>query len=158
MKILYTIILALCAIYAYSQEGQQNKNDGVYLFQKATLTTYNYNSKAEINTRIIEDVTLIDSTDIFLQNIVLKAIIYNGVLSFCILPDHREYVVRNEVILIPAKEGEEHAKSNNPKELFPYTSSFDNNTLTFTSEYLYGNPTYEFPLENKLAIILTKEK
>ncbi len=160
MKILQTLIISLFALSAYSQTDKVNNTDGTYLFKKAGFTIYNYNSKSEVDTRVITDPALIDTANLFLQNVFLQATISNGVLSFCILADQQEYTVEEDgITLLPTKEkSNEKDSSENERQLSPYSSSFSDSTLIFTFIYSYGDSSYDFPLEGKLAITLTKQK
>ena len=95
----------------------------------------------------------------FLQNIFSQATISNGVLSFCVLPDQSEYTVEDGIILLPTKEKSEvSALKHSQRQLSPYSSSFSDNRLIFTFIFLYGDSNYDFPLEGKLTITLTKQK
>ncbi len=159
MKILHTLILCLCALSAYSQSGKANKTDGTYLFEKAVFTISNSNSKSEVDKRIITDPALVDTTDMFLQNIFLQATISNEILSFCVLPDQSEYTVEDGIKLIPTKEKSDvSGLKHSQRQLSPYSSSFSDNRLIFTFIFLYGDSSYDFPLEGKLTITLTKQK
>lgn len=161
MKVLYTLTLCLCVIFAYSQTKQTNSSDGTYIFQKATFTAYNYDSKAEVDTRTIDNAALLDTTDMFFQKVFLKATIENDLLSFCTLPDQREYKVEDQLTLVPAPTKELSKRdytSNISMQLSPYTFLVNNNILTFTFIYSYGDSRYSFPLEGKLTVSLTKEK
>lgn len=158
MKIFHTLILCLCTLSVYSQSSKANKTDGTYLFEKAVFTISNSNSKSEVDTRIITDPALVDTTDMFLQNIFLQATISNGILSFCVLPDQSEYTVEDGIILLPTKEKSEVSLKHSQRQLSPYSSSFSDNRLTFTFIFLYGDSNYDFPLEGKLTITLTKQK
>lgn len=159
MKTLFTWILCLYCISAFSQTSQVNSTDGTYTFQKAIFTTYNESTKAEVDTRVIADPALLDTTDVFFQRVFLEASISNGVLSSCILANQREYLVQDESMLIPAKKSDEKSDSgNNNIQLLPYSTSFSNDILTFTFLELYGDSRYSFPLEGKLTITLSKQK
>lgn len=153
------LILCLCCISASSQTSSQNSTDGTYTFQKATFTTYNYDSKAEVETQTVVEKALLDSTHMFFQNVFLEANISGGILSSCILPNLKEYVVQDEVKLIPAKKSESKTDSQSDYiQLLPYSTSFTNDILSFTFLYPYGDSKYSFPLEGKLIITLSKQK
>lgn len=167
MKIFHTLILCLCTLSVYSQTVHQNSTDGVYIFQKATFSTYNYNTKAVLDTRIVDNPVLVDPTELFFLNVFQQVTINNGALSFCILPDNSEYIIENEVKLIPAKKTITSTKDNlaqdesdqvTSKQLTPYSLSIENDKLTFSVSYLYGDSQYNFPLEGKLTVILAKQK
>ncbi len=159
MKILYTLILCLCAFSAYPQSGKANNTDGTYLFEKAVFSISNSNSKSEVDRLVITDPASIDTTNLFLRNIFSQVIINNGILSFCILPDQSEYTVEDGIILLPAKEkAKKELSEHSQRQLSPYSSSFLDNILTFTFIYPYGDSRYTFPLEGKLVVTLTKQK
>lgn len=160
MKILYTLILCLCSLVTYSQSAKTNSTDGTYLFEKAVFTISNSNSKSEVDRLVITDPASIDTTNLFLENIFSQATINNGILSFCILPDQSEYTVEDGIILLPAKEekAKKDMSEHRQKQLAPYSTSFHDNILTFTFIYPYGDSKYDFPLEGKLTITLTKQK
>lgn len=166
MKIFFTIIFCLCAIYAYPQASNSQDSDGTYVFKKAVLTIYNANTKAEVSTETIDNVASLNMEDIHLRNVLLQATIYQGVLSFCILPDNLEYAVQDGIQLVPMKVDAEKKTVFNQLELGnapesmqlkPYTFTTSNNVLTLTSNYSYGDSTFDFPLEGKLTIMLTKQ-
>ena len=159
MKILYTLMLCLCTLVTYSQSAKTDSTDGTYLFKEAVFTISNSNSKSEVDKITITDPASIDTTNLFLKNIFSQAIINNGILSFCILPDKSEYTVEEGIILIPAKEkAKKDMSEQKQRQLSPYLSSFRDNILTFTFIYPYGDSRYNFPLEGKLTITLTKQK
>ena len=159
MKLFYTIIFCLCAIGVHSQINHSKENDGTYLLQKAVFSTYNYNTKGEIDTRVIDPESLEDG-EIFYQNVFKEVSIYNHELTFCVLSNNLDYQVTDRLTLIPAKEyNSDKVKSGNiPAQLSPYSLSIENNTATFTVLYLYGDSRYNFPLEGKLTLTLTKQK
>ena len=167
MKIFYTLILYLYALSAFSQTNKTIVNtNGTYLFQKAVFTVSNYNTKSEVDTRVITDPSLLDASDLFFRNVFLQATVNNEVLLSCMLPDEVEYLVKDGIELIPAKilpPTDEHvqdkaADNNQPLQLAPYSLSIQNSILTFTVNYLYGDSRYNFPLEGKLVVTLTKQK
>lgn len=166
MKIFFTIILCLCAIYAHPQSSNSQDADGTYVFKKAVLTIYNDNTKAEVSTVTIDNVASLNMEDMHLRNAFLQATIYQGILSSCILPDNMEYTVENEIELVATKvdpdkktDFDQLGLGNAPEsmQLKPYTFTTNNNVLTLTFDYSYGDSTYNFPLEGKLTIILTKQ-
>ena len=167
MKIFYTLILYLCALSAFSQINETAVNtNGTYLFQKAIFTTSNYNTKAEVNSRIITDPSSLDASELFFLNVFLQATVNDEVLLSCMLPDGIEYLVKGGAELIPTKVlsptdervRNKTADDNQPLQLAPYSLSIQNNTLTFTVRYLYGDSRYNFPLDGKLVVTLTKQK
>lgn len=167
MKIFYTLILYLCALSAFSQKNEIAVNtNGTYLFQKVIFTIYNYNTKAEVNTSVITDPASLDAADLFFRNVFLEATIGNEVLLSCMLPDRTEYLVKNETELIAVKILPANAEQiqgrisedDKPLQLTPYLLSIQNNVLTFTVRYLYGNSEYNFPLEGKLVLTMTKQQ
>ena len=167
MKIFYTLILYLCALSAFSQTNETAVNtNGTYLFQKAIFTTSNYNTKAEVNSRIITDPSSLDASELFFLNVFLQATVNDEVLLSCMLPDGIEYLVKGGTELVPTKVllptderiRNKTADTNQPLQLAPYSLSIQNNTLTFTVRYLYGDSRYNFPLEGKLVVTLTKQK
>lgn len=166
MKLFHTGLLCLCALSVYSQTEHQDKTNGTYFFQKATLTVYNANSKSIVDTRIInEPAALSNENDIFFGSMFREANINNGQLISCMLPDSVNYKVKDLVDLIPApiedslkKSDKSDSKTNYPVQLAPYSSSIEGNTLTFTTVFLYGNSQYSFPLEGKLVLTMTQQK
>ncbi len=166
MKLIHTLLLCLCASCAYSQTEHQNVTDGIYHFQKATVSVYNADTRAQVDTRIINDpVTLSNGSDTFFRNIFLEAGISNGILASCMLPDSINYAVKDAIELIPTltdtsskKTNDDEAVANYPIQLIPYLFSVTDNVLTFTVSYLYGDSKYSFPLEGKLTVILNKQK
>ena len=159
MRTVNILIFCIFSLSMYSQTNKESSIDGTYLFEKAVFTISNSNSKSEVNTRVITDPAIIDTTDLFLQNIFLQTTISNGILSFCILPDQLEYRVEDGVILIPTKEKPQvNTSENNHSQLPHYLLSLSDDKLTFTFIYLYGDSKYHFPLEGKLVVTLTKQK
>lgn len=159
MKTLFTLILCVYCVSVFSQRSQQNSIDATYIFQKASLTIYNSESKAEVNKQVVVDPALLDTTSMFFEKVFLEATISNGVLSSCVLPNHQDYLVQDELMLTPAKESDKKADSDiNRLQLMPYSTSFDDDILSFTFLYLYGSSQYNFPLEAKLVITMSKQK
>lgn len=168
MRILQTLILCLCTLSVYSQTKKDNPTNETYLFEKATFTVYNYNSKAVVNTRVITDLASMTTEDMFYQNTFGRVIINNGSLLYCTLPDQKEYAVKDDgVKIFPIKtqsflkdEKKESVSSGRPfsGQLEPYLMSLDNGVLTFTVNYVYGDSQYSFPLEGKLVLTMTKQK
>lgn len=158
MKIFYTLILCLCAISAYSQTKGINSTDGTYIFQKATFTTYNYDSKAEVGTHVIDDPKLVTPNELFYyRNLFLEASIHNGELNYCMLFDHSRYKVQFATELIFMDSKEQVLPEEIHTQLTPYSLSINDNILTFTVDIPYGDSRYSFPLEGKLILTMTKQ-
>lgn len=168
MKFLQALILCLCTLSVYSQTKKNNPTNETYLFQKATFTVSNYNTKAVVNTRVITDIASVTAEDMFFSNTFSRVIINNGSLLYCTLPDQKEYVVKDDGIKIsPIKtqsffkeEKKESVPAGRPfsGQLEPYTMSLNGDVLTFTVTYIYGDSRYQFTLEGKLVLTMTKQK
>lgn len=173
MRIFFTIVLVLCAICAYSQSvltGGSGKNtDGSYSFHSLTVKAYNYNTKSEVFAHTFNDTTSLKKLNELpfpVQPVFLLATIHQGVLNACTLWNNlKEYnVVDNGMLLEPAKEYDsdnqvmEEDPFSQPYRLSPlYTLEIEGNNAIFTFQELYGNSSYNFPLEGKLIITLTKD-
>lgn len=173
MKLFLMLFLSFCMMSASAQTPQgvkatrQIRTGDTYLFQKATFTVYNYNSKAVVDTRVIADPASLTVEDMYFRNIFRQVIISNGALVFCTLPDEKGYAVKADGIkLSPAKtvvlpKGSLQANDlpQNPSpQLEPYILSINNDVLTFSVDYLYGDSKYKFPLEGKLILTMIKQK
>lgn len=162
MKTFYVLLCCLYAISSYGQTGQPSTiADGIYTFQKGTFIIYNYGTRSQIDSYTIDDPLLVNKTDVYFQNVFLEAIINNGVLSSCVLPDNKDYIINNTIELLPSKEYDKEGNgdvNNTALQLAPYSLSTKGNILTFTVRYLYGDSRYSFPLEGKLVVDLIKQK
>lgn len=159
MKLLYTIILCLCAVGGYGQMSHSNLNDGTYLFKEATFVSYNNETKTKIEEKSLKHESL-NEHDIFYLNLFKEVVIYNQSLTFCILFNDKDYIVTDELILSLAKEHDENEEQQEilPSTLTPYTLSIDNGVATFITRYLYGDPKYNSTLEGILTVKLIKQK
>jgi len=170
MKPFYIITACLC-LYAFSAYSQAEAvADGNYVFDKAVVTAYNYNTKAEVFTRTFNDLESLKGLGDLpfpVQPVFLSAYIQKGVLTFCKLwNNNKDYSVQeNGTLLVPTKPDD----SEQPDELFdpfsqPYSLSpiykldLDAHTATFTFTEPYGNGAFDFPLEGKLVISLVREE
>lgn len=160
MKLISTLIVCLFSLSAYSQSIP----DGTYIFQDASFTTLNYNTRAVVNTNTVSSSASLDSTDMFYQRAFLELTVSDGVLSSCTLPNQVEYAVVNGVLLIPAKTydssqvyDENGLDGENGRRIPPYTTSISGNTLTVTFIFLYGDSRYNFTLEGDLVVTLIKQ-
>lgn len=160
MKILYILLLCLPTLFVHSQTNDINNITGTYLFEKATFTVNNYNTKSQVDFRTIIDPSELTEDDLIFLNVFREATISNGMLLSCMLPDRREYVVEGGVNLYPSKiESPDEADKRDqsfdpPKQLTPYELSLEGGSLIFKVRYLYGNSMYNFPLEGELIVIL----
>lgn len=167
MRILHALILCLCTLCVYSQNKRDNSANETYLFEKATFTLYNYNTKAVVNTRVITDPASVTHEDIFYQNVFRRAVINNGSLLYCTLPDEKDYAVKDDGIkLSPLKTQvlfKEEKKEPTVGRVFsgqldPYIMSVTDGVLTITVTYVYGDSRYPYTLEGKLVLTMTKQK
>lgn len=176
MKLFHTLLLCVCmtSVCAYSQTLQpssaspasalsyRNKTDGTYLFNKAVVTVYNATTKAQVDSRVITDLsTLSGETDMFYRNVFSEAYMKNNVLRYCVLADKHPYLVIDDTTLVPARKYSKDETATTdyiPVQLSPYTFAINDNTLTFTLSYLYGDSRYSFPLEGKLVLTMIKQK
>lgn len=152
----------------YSQSVSNPETDGVYLFSKATLTIYNFDTKQEVDLKIVEDPSVIETADFHFANVFLQATIQDGKLFSCMLPDEQEYKVSNNIQLEPFKEKEVEKNMlmnmdgteniSQLRSLKPYSFTIENDILTFEVLYPFGDSTYDFPLEGKLTVVLTKQQ
>lgn len=174
MKIFYIIIFCICTISTYSQIKKNGivelDTNGSYSFNKAIVTVYNDETKAEILTQTFNDTTSLQTLRDLpypTQPVFLSVHIQSGILSSCILWNNlKDYNVSEEgMLLTPAKEQEIDKNPDDadifsqPYRLSPlYTLVIEGNTATFTFREPYGNSQYDFPLEGKFVIILTKDE
>lgn len=170
MKPLYIITAFLClyALTAYSQTDNKN-SDGYYVFSKAVVTVYNYNTKAEALTRTFNDIASLSELNDLpfpVQPVFLSAYIQGGVLTICKLwNNNREYSVQeNGHLLVPAKPFNDEQPDKNsdpfsqPYYLSPiYKLELNDDTAIFTFTEPYGNGSFSFPLEGKFVITLVRE-
>lgn len=159
MKLLYTIILCLCAVGGYSQMSHSNVNDGTYLFKEATFVSYNNETRTKLEEKNLKPESL-NEHDIFYQNLFKEVAVYNQLLTFCVLFNDKDYIVTDELTLSLAKEYNESEEQQAflPSMLTPYTLSVDNGVATFTARYLYGDPKHNSTLEGILTVKLIKQK
>lgn len=167
MKMLYILMLCLYTTSMYSQTSKGISGNETYLFEKATFTLYNYNSKAEVNTRVITDPGLVTPEDIFYQNVFRRAIINNGSLLYCTLPDEKDYAVKDDgvkllalKVQVPFKEEKKEPTVGRvfSGQLEPYTMSLKGGVLTISVMYVYGDSRYPYTLEGKLVLTMIKQK
>jgi hypothetical protein len=167
MKSIYILTAFLCLYFsAYSQTNKVA--DGNYVFGKAVVTAYNYDTKAEVFTHTFNDVASLDELKDLpypVQPVFLSAFIQNGVMTLCTLwNNNKEYSVQEEGhLLVPAKpvEGENgnFDPFSQPYYLSPlYKLELEGDTATFTFTEPYGSGAYSFPLEGKFVITLTREE
>jgi hypothetical protein len=165
----------------YAQTDQTGSADGIYVFSKATLVTFNYETKQEVETFTITDPALIDSTNFHLQKVFLQATIHSDAITGCILKNKREYRIEadkllphendkkdqeanreeDDVLLQEKKEAEGEqlpAFDEIPPVLMPYNLTTANGTATVEFTYPFGDTRYNFGLEAKLTITLTKQE
>jgi len=171
MKPIYIITAFLC-LYAFSAYSQTNtdKITGNYVFGKAVVTAYNYDTKAEAFTHTFNDIASLDEMNSLpypSQPVFLSAYIQGGVLTGCQLwNNNREYSVQeNGHLLVPTKPDDSEQTNGNidlfsqPYYLSPiYTLDLNDNTATFTFTEPYGNGSFSFPLEGKFVITLVREE
>jgi hypothetical protein len=164
MRLIYIVTAFLC-LYAFSVYSQTNKvEDGNYVFSKAVVAAYNYNTKTEVFTYTFNDTVSLKKLDELpfpIQPVFLSAYMQKGVLAFCKLwNDNMDYNVEDEGrILVPAKLSDSENLFSQPYRLSPiYKLDIDGNTATFTFTEPYGSGLYSFPLEGKFVIVLVREE
>ena len=177
MKSLYIITACLC-LYAFSVHSQtDNVADGNYVFGKAVVTAYNYDTQAEVFTRTFNDVgSLSELPDLPfpVEPVFLSAFIQKGVLTGCKLwNNNKEYSVQeNGHLLVSAKQVSDDQTNGSseqahgtfdpflpPYYLSPiYTLDLDAHTAVFTFTEPYGSSAFNFPLKGKLVITLVREE
>lgn len=173
MRIFFTAIFILCAVYLYPQsvltQDSEKRADGNYSFYSLTVKAYDYNTKSEVFTHTFNDTTSLKQLKELpfpVQPVFLSATIRQGVLKACTLWNNlKEYnVVDDGMLLEPAKESD---SDNLLTEEDPFSQSYrlsplstletEGNNAIFTIQEPYGNSLYNFPLEGKLIITLTKD-
>ena len=144
--------------------------NGNYVFSKAIVTAYNYETKAEVFTHVFnktDSLEKLNNLPFPTQPVFLSATIQDGVLTFCKLWNTGfDYsVIENGKLLIPSKPSDSERTEENfhpfsqPYYLSPiYKLELDGNTATFTFTEPYGSGAYSFPLEGKFVIIMTREE
>jgi hypothetical protein len=170
MKTFYIITAFLC-LYAFSAYSQTDKlTDGNYVFGKAIVTVYNYDTKAEVLTHTFDDVDSLQELyglPFPFHPVFLSATIKDGVLTFCKLWNNDRYysVQENGKLLVPVKPADNEQSPEHfdplsrPFHLSPiYKLELAGDTATFTFTEPYGNGAYKFPLEGKLVITLIREE
>ena len=168
----FFIITACLYLYVFSAYSQTNEvADGNYVFSKAVVTAYNYDTQAEAFTRTFNDVgSLSELPDLPfpVEPVFLSASIQKGILTGCRLwNNNREYSVQeNGHLLVPAKPADDSEQPDGifdpflqPYHLSPiYTLDLDAHTAVFTFTEPYGNGSFNFPLKGKLVITLVREE
>ncbi|MDR2955304.1 MAG: hypothetical protein LBV43_09505 [Prevotella sp.] len=180
---IYLSFLLTPGLYAQevAQTDQTGSADGTYVFSKAALVTFNYETKQEMENFTITDPALIDSTNFHLQRVFLQATIHNGAITGCILQNKKEYRIEGDKLL--PQENDKKDQEANPAEadillqekkemegeqlpafdeippvLMPYNLTVTNGTATVEFLYPFGDTRYNFGLEAKLTITLTKQE
>ena len=161
------LMLCLCTVSMYPQTQQGKRGNETYLFEKATFTLYNYNSKAVVNTRVITDPASVTPEDIFYQNVFRRAVINNGSLLYCTSPDEKDYVVKDDGVKLSALKTQVSPKDEKKEpavgrvfsgQLDPYIMSVNGGVLTISVTYVYGDSRYPYTLEGKLVLTMIKQK
>lgn len=162
MKIFYMLLLCLYVTSSYSQTRPQENTNGNYVFQKATFSLYNYDTQAEIESRVITDLASLDVMDVIFRNVFAAASVVNDQLIYCELSDGNKYSIENDTDLTIVPESkvgtDSNIKENIPVQLTPYSLQIKGNTLIFTVNYVLGDSRYDFTLAGKLILTMTKEK
>ena len=169
-KILFLCFSVLASLGIYAQEeatptlfSNTGSNNGTYVFSKATLAITNFDTKQEVESYTITDPATIDSTNFHFNNVFLQAVIYDGTLTECIMLNQQGYIVRgNMLIKDDKKEVTSYNDTGNGEVeqtlyLNPYQFTLADGKVTFEFLYPFGDSRYNFPLEAKLTIILTKQ-
>jgi len=170
MKLFYIVVItaSLCITSMYAQTDAVSTIN--YSFSKASVTARNYDTKAVVFSHIFGDTTSLRELNELsypLQPVFLRAEIQEGILIACELwNNHKEYSVQEEGgLLIPTKQIEGAPASDEfdplpqPYALLPnYKLEIEGSTATFTFTVRYGNEMYDFPLESKFVIVLTKDE
>ena len=169
MKSFFIITACLC-LYAFSAYSQTNKvADGNYVFSKAVVTAYNYNTKAEVFTHTFNDLASLKELKYMplpIEPVFSSVFIQKGVLTICKLwNNNREYSVEEDGhLLVPVKPADSE-QTDGTFDPFPqsyylspiYTLDLDDHTATFTFTDPYGNGAFSFALEGKFVITLVRE-
>ena len=177
MKPMY--MMAACLfMFAFSAYSQSD-TDGTYVFSKAVVSAYHYDTKAEVFTHVFNDIESLDGLNGLpfpLHPVFLSASITGGVLTACTLWNNNKdcIVLENGHCLVPMEMFEEISEGEwNPADfeinpeidmfsqpfwLSPiYTLDIEGNAATFTFTIPYGNGAYNFMLLGKLVITLTPQ-
>ena len=170
MKLFYIVVItaSLCVTSMYAQTNTVNTVD--YSFSKASVTACNYDTKAVVFSHVFSDTTALQELNDLsfpLLPVILNAKIRENILIACELwNNHKEYSVQEDGgLLIPTKYVEGTSASDEP-DMFSqpyalppnYKLEIEGNTATFTFTVRYGNEMYDFPLESKFVIVLTKDE
>lgn len=156
------LLLCLYAISGYSQTRPQNNTNGTYVFEKATFTLYNFDTKSEIESRVITDPASIDKMDVVFSNLFTLASVHNNELIYCELSDGNKYTIENTIDLTLVPESvvgvDKNIETYIPSQVIPYQLEIKGATVTFTTNYIIGDSRYNFTLAGKLILTMTKEK
>jgi len=169
MKMFLVLAVCLCTLSTHSQTAApavSNAADGLYVFKSATVAIYNYDTKAEVLSRVFNDIASLNEFNELPyppQPVFLSAYIQGGVLTICILWNNgKEYSVQEDGhLLVSAKpsDSDKNDVFSQPFSLSPlYKLDVKGNTAIFTFTESFGNSRYTFPLEGKFVITLVKDQ
>lgn len=160
MKLLYITLLitGLCISSTYAQTNAAKTVN--YSFDKASITVCNYDTKSVVFSRVFSDTTALQELNELscpFKPVFLRAEIREGILIACELwNDHREYNAQeNGRVLIPVKDMEGAESYALPPN---YRLEIEGNTATFSFSSPYGNEMYDFTLEDRYVIVLSKDE
>lgn len=156
------LLLCLYVTSSYSQTRPQENTNGNYVFQKATFSLYNYDTQAEIESRVITDPASLDVMDVIFRNVFTAASVVNDQLIYCELSDGNKYTIEDAIDLVIVPESkvvlDPNVKEYIPAQVAPYSLQIKGSTLIFTVNYVIGDSRYDFTLAGKLILTMTKEK
>ena len=169
MRTLLATICCICTMCVYAQTTELTSTDGIYEFQKVTLSIYNYKTKAMVSSKVIEDIPLIDSTSFHFENMPIELSIRGGQLVLFKMINDKEYAVEygTQLTIVETKEDRDIEEKDKRSvednlsdliQLYPYDLTFNGDRLNLEMRYPFGDSRYNFPLEAKLTIDYIKQK
>jgi hypothetical protein len=151
--------------------GQDNVGlktlNGVWVFDKAVFTAYQYGTDSPIETINIRDVNSLDTAGFHFQTVFRKVEISGGQIS--VVLGNRDggvpYRLEDGQLVLANEKEKEESKTAKEEELpatimlQPYEYAINGDRLQFTfDKYSYGDSRFDFSLEGKLSVTLVKDK
>lgn len=165
-KIITLAFSCLCLISVYGQAP--TIADGVYLFEKAELSIWNYDTKELIENQVVRDTASVDARQMYWQFTFFEIEMQDGIMKECRLADGQRYGFDESMNLQPAIDGKKEfvlTEEDSDKYVFigrnipPYDLRIENEKLVVTfAKYSFGQSGVNFTMEAELTITMTKQK
>lgn len=175
MKFFLTLILSCLGIISiYGQEAATT--DGVFFFEKAELRISNYNTKEEVEHKIVTDTaTIKQREDFHLTNVYLEVKIQSGEIIETVMPDGQRYTVDITILKPEISEEKKMMMNDNlsPEMMailmtdqYQYTDhdlkvherKMEGDKLIFSyPKYTFGQTGIGYTMEAELTVTMTKQ-